>query len=326
VPDLRIVFAGSPKFAAIVLETLAQSKYLPVAVYTQPDRPAGRGRKIKSSPVKELATQLDIQVMQPHTLRTDEAAQELAALEPDVMVVAAYGLILPLSILETPTYGCINVHASVLPRWRGAAPIERAIMAGDESTGTSIMQMEEGLDTGPVYTTTQTPIDDTSSGDTMEIALAEQGAGALLGVLEGFNEAANGTKPAPEAIPQRDNLASYASKLTREDRTIDWDRPAFYIARQINALSQRLSVQTAINGTDLQLIGAKPAEQYPTKQGKPPSGTVVDVTKVGITVQCATDLLQITAVRVMRGKSSILTPAAAINGFQDLFYVGAHLA
>jgi len=322
---LTTVFAGSPEFAAHILEALADSPYRPIAVFTQPDRAQGRGRKVKPNAVKQLAIKLGITVLQPESLRNDTAVQMMADFNPDLLIVAAYGLILPPQILDLPTYGCLNVHASLLPRWRGAAPVERAMMAGDEETGVCIMQMQQGLDTGPVYVSTHIPIGPAVTGSELELQLAEQGADDLLRVLDAFNAAHQGKADLPVAVAQNDVLATYAQKLTPQDRTIDWSIPAALLCRQINALGQRLPVQVTINNCGVQLLKARCIEQNALSDEHLGPGTIVDASKTGIVVQCDTDLLQITSVKVERGKGSVLDPAAALNGFKDLFHIGARL-
>jgi methionyl-tRNA formyltransferase len=325
VPDLTTVFAGSPAFAATILERLAASPFRPIAVYTQPDRAQGRGRKVKPNAVKKLARKLDIDVVQPESLRDAGAVEDLSRLQPDVLIVAAYGLILPVDILAVPTYGCLNVHASLLPRWRGAAPIERAIMAGDSETGVCIMQMEAGLDTGPVFVSTHIPINRRVQSSELEQQLAEQGAADLIGVLDQFNAAHRGDAEIPHPSPQDEQKATYAHKLTNLDRSIDWGQSAEVIARQVRALSARLPVRVQISDCGVQLIDADWIEQSPLTDGQLNAGTIVDASKSGIIVQCETDLLQINAVKVEKGKGSTLDPAAAVNGCSDLFHVGARL-
>ncbi len=324
-PEFTTVFAGSPAFAATILEALANSRYRPAAVYTQPDRAQGRGRKVKPNAVKKLARQLDICVVQPESLRTEGAVETLAQFKPDVMVVAAYGLILPPEILQVPTYGCLNVHASLLPRWRGAAPIERAIMAGDHETGVCIMQMAAGLDTGPVYVSTHIPIASDATAEVLEQQIAKQGAADLIKVLDQFYAARQGGAPPPEPKPQDDALATYAPKLSKLDRTIDWSKNAEDLSRQIRALSGRLPVRIQINGSGIQLLKANWIEQSHLSDEQLAAGTIVDTSKSGIVVQCATDLLQITSLKMEGGKGSVLDSAAAVNGFGHLFRIGARL-
>jgi methionyl-tRNA formyltransferase len=325
VPSLNTVFAGSPDFAAAILRTLADTKYAPQAVFSQPDRPKGRGRKVVSNAVKKLAQELNIPVEQPATLRDAAALAKLAQYKPDIIIVAAYGLILPEQVLHLPRFGCINVHASLLPRWRGAAPIERAIMAGDRQTGVCIMQMEKGLDTGPVYLSKTVPIDPQTRAQTLEHTLAKKGAKQLIAVLEQFAQVKKGTAKAPKAIPQEDHLATYAEKLTAADRHIDWQLPAEQTARRIIAMADRLPVRVTINDFGVQLLEATSIEQPLAGDEHILPGTIIDTSKDGLLVQCATDLLLITRLKVERGKGSELDPAAAINGFKDLFYTGARV-
>ena len=324
-PKITTVFAGSPQFAADILQTLHSSKFSPCAVFTRPDRPQGRGRKVKPNAVKQLAADLDLAIYQPKTLRDADALARLAALQPDVLIVAAYGLILPPEVLAVPTYGCLNVHASLLPRWRGAAPIERAIMAGDSETGVCIMQMEAGLDTGPVYCCSKTEITDQTKADYLEQKLAIDGAALLIDVLSQINLAHKGKGKMPKPEPQSEQGVTYADKLTAADRAVDWGQSATLICQKIMALGSRLPVRVAINGVGVQLITAKCIEQNVTTDEPITPGTVVDVSKSGILVQCATDLLQIKALKVERGKGKLLDPAAALNGFSDLFFPGARL-
>ena len=324
-PNLKTIFAGSPAFAATILGALAKSKYAPIAVYTQPDRPAGRGRKVRANPVKQLAESLMLPVFQPASLRNDVAVEAMTKLAPDVLIVAAYGLILPAEILAVPTYGCINVHASLLPRWRGAAPIERAMMSGDKTTGVCIMKMEAGLDTGPLYHSSAIPIDKETSAEALEKRMARIGAEDLRKVLDQLNSAHKGKGSLPIPTPQDDTQATYANKLTAADRLINWQHTAEQIARQIMALGSRLPVRVTINDCGVQLIAARSVEQPMPGDEHVAAGTLLDVSKSGLLVQCATDLLQITALKVERGKGKVLDPAAAANGFKDIFYPGARL-
>ena len=228
----RIVYAGTPEFAVPALQRLIDGKFNVVAVYTQPDRPAGRGRGLSRSPVKTLALEHDIPVVQPASLKSAEAAEELAALKPDLMVVAAYGLLLPETILDIPVQGCWNIHASLLPRWRGAAPIQRAIEAGDHETGVCIMQMEIGLDTGPVFHRIKTTIAPDDTGGSVHDRLAQLGGDALMTCLQ---QLTNGTLPEPE--PQTDSGAVYAPKLSKAEAEIDWGVPAVVLERKVRAFN-----------------------------------------------------------------------------------------
>lgn len=218
--SLNIIFAGTPDFASAHLQTVLDTQHNVIAVYTQPDRPAGRGRKLKPSPVKERALQHDIPVYQPKSLRDEAAQEELAALNADLMIVVAYGLILPQVVLDTPEYGCINVHGSILPRWRGAAPIQRAIAAGDKESGVTIMQMDAGLDTGDMLIKAYCPIHTVDTSSDLHDRLIEVGKPALV---EAINAMANSVLT-PEK--QDDDLACYAHKMSKEEARIDWHQSA----------------------------------------------------------------------------------------------------
>ena len=228
---LRIVFAGTPEFAAAHLAALLESHHKVIAVYSQPDRPAGRGKKLAASPVKQLAEQHQVPVHQPTTLKNSDAQAELAALKPDLMIVVAYGLLLPQTVLDIPQLGCINVHASLLPRWRGAAPIQRAIEAGDAETGVCIMQMEAGLDTGPVLSRLACPILPTDTGGSLHDRLATLGSQTLLNTLD---EIAAGNV---NAVVQNDVDVTYAHKLGKDEARLDFTRPAIELWQQIRAFN-----------------------------------------------------------------------------------------
>jgi methionyl-tRNA formyltransferase len=230
---LKIAFMGTPEFAVHALNAIVASGHEVVCVYSQPPRPAGRGQKINPSPVQKRAEELGIPVRHPLGFRKDPAIRAaFEDLQADVAVVAAYGLILPQEILDAPKYGCINIHASLLPRWRGAAPIQRAILAGDTKTGICIMQMEAGLDTGPVLMKSEVPITDTTTASQLHDLLAEQGAKLIVETLD---KIAAGTPPQPQ--PQSESGTTYASMLTKEDGRIDWTKPAQDIERQLRALT-----------------------------------------------------------------------------------------
>jgi methionyl-tRNA formyltransferase len=228
----RIVFAGTPDFAVPPLRALVDAGFKPVAVLTQPDRPAGRGRRMQPSPVKQAAESARIEVLQPQTLRSAGSQEELRALAPDLMVVVAYGLILPAEVLAIPVHGCWNIHASLLPRWRGAAPIQRAIEAGDPESGVCIMQMEEGLDTGPVMKTVRVPLAADETGGSLHDRLASAGADALIDCVGAL---ATGAPPLPKA--QAEAGATYARKLDKSEARIDWSRPARVLERSIRAFN-----------------------------------------------------------------------------------------
>ena len=225
----RIVFAGTPDFALASLRALVEGGHSVVAVVTQPDRPAGRGRRLTASPVKQYAEERGLTVLQPETLKDEGAARELAALQPDVMIVAAYGLILPQNVLDIPTFGCLNVHASALPRWRGAAPIQAAILAGDASTGVSLMQMTAGLDCGPVFSEKTVEIGQDESAGELHDRLAVLGGELLLQDLPRILE--GGLRP----VEQDESLANYAGKIQKLDAELDWGLPAAELQRRIRA-------------------------------------------------------------------------------------------
>lgn len=238
----RIVFAGTPDFALASLRALVDSGQSVVAVYTQPDRPAGRGRRLTASPVKQYAEERGIAVLQPETLKDEGAAAELAALQPDVMIVAAYGLILPQNVLDIPTHGCLNVHASVLPRWRGAAPIQAAILAGDETTGVSLMRMTAGLDCGPVYSEKTVAIGQDESAGELHDRLAVLG-GELL--TQDLQRILDGELP---PVEQDESLASYAGKIQKQDAELDWSLPAEELRRRIRAYNPAPGAFFFVNG------------------------------------------------------------------------------
>lgn len=230
-PKPRLVFAGTPEFAVPALNVLVEAGHPPVAVYTQPDRPAGRGRRLRPSPVKQYALEHALPVRQPVSLRGADEQAALAALRPDLMIVVAYGLLLPQAVLDIPRRGCVNIHASLLPRWRGAAPIQRAVLAGDRETGVCLMQMEAGLDTGPVLARAVTPIHPEDTGGTLHDRLAAMGAGLLA---ENLKPLLDGEL---EAEPQDESRATYAAKLDKTEARIDWTRPARELQRQVAAFN-----------------------------------------------------------------------------------------
>ncbi len=273
---LRIVFAGTPAFAVPSLQALLDSRHDVVAVYSQPDRPAGRGRKIRFSPVKQLAVDAGVPVEQPLTFKDEEALSVLAAYQADVMVVAAYGLILPQAVLDMPVYGCLNVHGSLLPRWRGAAPIQRSIEAGDTETGVTIMQMAAGLDTGDMLAKVYCPITAGDGEQSIHDRLAEQGAAALLETLERL---VAGTLD-PEV--QNDALACYAHKLTKAEAEVDWSQPAVVIDRKIRAFDAWPTAFSLYGGQPVRFFASSlPEGESATTL---PYGTVVAESRDGIDI------------------------------------------
>jgi len=269
---VNIIFAGTPDFSVAPLSALIASGHTVIAVYTQPDRPSGRGRKLTPSPVKALALKHDIPVYQPVDFKHDDDIKVLQSLNSDLMVVVAYGLILPQIILDAPKQGCINIHASLLPRWRGAAPIHRAILAGDQSTGITIMQMAAGLDTGPMLHTVITPIapDETSAG--LHDRLAEIGAIALMECLSKLSQ----ITPKEQDHQQ----TNYAHKLVKSEATIDWTQSAIQIDRQIRAFNAWPVAQTSYLGKVLRLWHSQVTNE--TSQLTP--GTIIQCQKDGIDV------------------------------------------
>jgi methionyl-tRNA formyltransferase len=296
---LRIVFAGTPEFSVPCLDAAAARGEV-VAVYTQPDRPAGRGRALAESPVKQRAKQLGIHVFQPATLRDAEAQAQLRELKPDLMVVVAYGLILPQAVLDIPTHGCWNVHASLLPRWRGAAPIQRAIEAGDAETGVDLMRMEKGLDTGPLMLRLTTPISDTDTGGTLHDRLSALGA-EVLG--DGLKLLRAGMVPVPTAQPAEG--ATYAHKLDKAEAKLDWTQPAAVLARKVRAFHPWPVAECELAGERLRVHGAVPlsgAAALALGVERHAPGTLVAGTKEGLTVACGEGALRLTHVQREGGK------------------------
>jgi methionyl-tRNA formyltransferase len=263
---LRIVFAGTPEFSVPALDALHAAGHDLAAVYTQPDRPAGRGRELRAGPVRRRALELGLRVEQPATLRSREAAATLASFGADLMVVVAYGLILPQAILDLPRLGCLNIHASLLPRWRGAAPIHRAILAGDTFTGVTIMKMDAGLDTGPMLLVRETGIGPEETAGALHDRLAALGAGAIVEAVAGWADG----RLAPVSQPAEG--VTYAAKISKEEALIDWSRPAIEIARQVHAFNPWPVAETRWLGRQLRVWEAAPLTPADVQQG--PGGTV----------------------------------------------------
>ena len=307
---MKIVFAGTPEFAAPALQLLLDGPHDIVAVYTRPDRPAGRGRKTGASPVKQLALQHAIAVCQPDSLKPEAAQQELAALQPDLMVVIAYGLILPPAVLAIPRLGCVNVHASLLPRWRGAAPIQRAILAGDSETGVCLMQMDAGLDTGPVLASIRSPIAADDTGSRLHDRLAQLGGQLLsdkLGALQ---------RGELEPRQQDETLACYADKLQKSEARIDWHVPAVDIFRRVRAFNAWPVAETRYAGRQLRIWDASVA---PGAMDVLP-GTVLSAGKSGIEVACGTGILRLLALQLPGAR--VVTAGEFVNAHA---MTGVHL-
>jgi len=287
---LKIIFAGTPDFAATHLQALI-GQHEVVAVYTQPDRPAGRGKKLTASPVKLLAEQNNLPIFQPQSLKDPEQQTILANLQADIMVVVAYGLILPQVVLDAPRLGCINVHGSILPRWRGAAPIQRAIEAGDKETGVTIMQMDAGLDTGAMLTITRCPIEPNETSGSLYDKLAALGAPALLSTLDKLKA---GTAV---AVAQDNGQSTYAKKIDKAEALIDWSQPAIIIDQRIRAFSPFPAAYTEIEGLRVKIWAAQTSTQ---QLGTP--GEIVAADDNGLLVGCGQGSLLLTEIQ-LAGKS-----------------------
>jgi methionyl-tRNA formyltransferase len=289
---LRLAFAGTPEFAVPALEALLASDHRVVAVYTQPDRPAGRGRRLTESPVKRVAGSRGLPLEQPVSLRDADAQAALAGLELDALIVAAYGLILPQAVLDIPRLGCINIHASLLPRWRGAAPIQRAIQSGDTVTGITIMQMAAGLDTGDILLQRETSIGGGDTAASLHDRLAVIGAEALIETLEAL------AAGRIEARPQDEALATYASKIDKRESEIDWNRAAQEIERQIRAFNPWPVAQTRHQGQALRIWAAEALEG---EHGEPP-GRVLAEGGEGILVAAGRGMVRLLSLQLSGGK------------------------
>ena len=287
---MKIIFAGTPRFAASALAAL-QNQHRVVAVLTQPDRPAGRGLKLAFSAVKQASLQYGLPVLQPASLKSAEVERQIAAFDADVMIVAAYGLILPKAVLQLPRYGCLNIHASLLPRWRGAAPIQRAIQAGDANTGITIMQMDEGLDTGDILLQHECPISERETAQTLQDKLAVIGANSILEALKLLQE----QRLMP--IRQDDKAACYAPKLLKSEARIDWRQDARVIERTVRAFNPFPVCYADLDGTKIKIWQAALCAD---RQGEP--GRVIDTDKDGITVACGTAALRLEVLQRPGGK------------------------
>lgn len=297
---LKVIFMGTPDLAEQVLNSLLDSEHEVVAVYSQPPKPAGRGGKLRKSPVQLRAEELSIPHYCPKSLRkSEEARTEFKAIDADVAVVAAYGMILPKEVLDTPKYGCINIHASLLPRWRGAAPINHAIWAGDDKSGVCIMQMDEGLDTGPVLMKGEVPITAETNATSLYDALAAQGGELIVKTLDLI---ASGNAPEPQIQPEEG--VTYASMLSKEDGLIDWSRSAVEIERQMRALTPWPGVWTTIEGKRLKVHAAEIAE------GTGNAGEVIDAKK--LIIACGEGAIKL--VQVQPENKKAMDGASFVNG------------
>lgn len=305
--SLKVIFAGTPEFAAEHLRAVLGSDHKVIAVYTRPDQPAGRGRKLTPSPVKVVAEAAGIPVLQPATLRNSDAQAELAGLNADLMIVVAYGLILPQAVLDAPRLGCINVHASLLPRWRGAAPIHRALLAGDAETGVTIMQMNAGLDTGDMLLKAKCPIAPDMTSEGLHDALIECGKPALIDTLTSL-EAGTAT-----AEPQNDVQATYAEKLSKAEGEINWSGSADHIDRQIRGLTPWPGAYTHWQGQTLRIHQARAGDQAASK----PAGTIQQLNASDMVIACGQGTLVVERLQ-MPGKKAMAT-ADVLNARRAAF-------
>jgi methionyl-tRNA formyltransferase len=312
VTSLRLAFAGTPVFSALHLKPLVDSEHQLIGVYTQPDRPAGRGKKLQPSPVKQLALEAGLPVYQPATLKSEEARAQLAELAVDALVVVAYGLILPQPILDTPRLGCINVHASLLPRWRGAAPIQRAIAAGDTVTGTTIMRMDAGLDTGDMLASAEVAIGPDTTAATLHDELAAIGAPLLLKVL------ADLPRHLARGRPQDDAGATYAHKIDKAEAAVDWSRDAAELDRLVRAFNPFPVCFSGLAGQRVRIWSARPAGNAPLQD---PPGTILRADADGILVNCGRGQLLIQRLQLSGGKP--LAAREVLNGAGHLLAPGA---
>ena len=297
---MKVIFAGTPDFAAQALRAIAAAGFEILLVLTQPDRPKGRGMQLQASPVKQAALELGLAIAQPASLRHEEAQALLRAQNADVMVVAAYGLILPQAVLDTPAHGCLNIHASLLPRWRGAAPIQRAIEAGDAETGVCIMQMDAGLDTGAVVSTHRYPIKNTDTANEVHNALMQLGAQAIVADLQQLQQTGR-----LNATPQPQTGITYAQKLTKEEAKIDWHQPAPVIEHKIRAFNPVPGAWVEYQDRPLKIWQAEAVEQ----SGR--AGEVLAISSDGLIVACGEGALNITELQPAGSKRMPIAAFAA---------------
>lgn len=307
---MRIIYAGTPEFAVPALEVLVRSSHDIVAVYTQPDRPAGRGRKIRLSPVKEKAIEHNLTVLQPQSFKNNADIEILQSFAADLMIVAAYGLILPETVLISPVLGCINIHASLLPRWRGAAPIQRAILAGDQYTGITLMQMDSGLDTGGILATARVEIGEHMSSSELHDELKEAGASLLMNQLDGIE------KGTIKAHRQDESRACYAAKLSKQEARIDWSKPAQTLDREIRAFNPWPVSFTSLSGVNVKVWSAYVQSGHCCAQ----PGQVISHSRQGIQVCCGSGVLTITEVQFAGKKRSTAEQVLNSRNLGDEFF------
>lgn len=302
----RIVFAGTPDFSVPCLEALLEQEVEIVGIYTQPDRAAGRGKKLQQSPVKQRALAAGLSVYQPESFRAEADRETLAGLQPDLMVVVAYGLLLPQSVLDIPTFGCVNIHASLLPRWRGAAPIQRAIEAGDTQSGVCLMQMEKGLDTGPVLAQRECPIGPEQTGGELHDELSQLGATLLKELLGQL--LAGKLQP----VEQADTGVCYAHKLTKQETRVDWNSGADEIANKVRAFNPWPVASTVINGQTVRLFEVSAESEIVIQAGQP--GAVIHVSPQGIRVATG-EQGSVVITRLQKPGGKVLDVRDFLNGF-----------
>lgn len=310
--DFSIIFAGTPAFAAQHLQALLDAGIRISAVYTQPDRPAGRGKQLQATPVKQLALQHQLPVYQPLNFKDEADVQTLATQQPDLLIVVAYGLLLPKAVLDIPRLGCINVHASLLPRWRGAAPIERAIEAGDKETGVTIMQMDVGLDTGDMLLKETVAITDNTTGDSLREQLADCGSKALIRAVQQLKQ------QAITGESQDDSQANYAHKLAKAEAHIDWQQPASLLACKIRAFNSSNVCYSLYQGDRVKIWQAMPQ----TRSHNASAGEILHVDKHGVVVACGEGALQLTELQLPNARRMAI--ADILNGRTGLFTQGQH--
>lgn len=310
--ELRVIFAGTPEFAAKHLEVLIEHKYNVVACYTQPDRPSGRGKKLQPSAVKQIALENNIPVCQPLSLKNEDAQTELESWNADLMIVVAYGLLLPKAALDTPKFGCINVHGSILPKWRGAAPIQRSVLSGDKETGVTIMQMDVGLDTGDMLLIETCPITKEDTSGSIYTKLENIGPDALLKTVE---QIAAGTVSAEK---QNDELATYAHKLTKQEAEIDWSESAHIIDQKVRGYQPWPVAYTKIQDNAVKIWQVEIVES-----SSKPAGEIISADKSGIVVAAGSNAIKI--IQLQPPGKKAMTAADFLNGRQDWVTPGTNL-